>query len=62
MSKIRRALLSVSDKTGVADLARALHELGVELLSDERLLLRAGERLLEFRVHRHGGPLLTRSF
>jgi phosphoribosylaminoimidazolecarboxamide formyltransferase/IMP cyclohydrolase len=33
MSKIRRALLSVSDKTGVADLARALHELGVELLS-----------------------------
>ena len=33
MSKIRRALLSVSDKTGIADLARQLHELGVELLS-----------------------------
>jgi phosphoribosylaminoimidazolecarboxamide formyltransferase/IMP cyclohydrolase len=33
MSKIRRALLSVSDKTGVADLAHQLHELGVELLS-----------------------------
>jgi len=33
MSKIRRALLSVSDKTGVAALARRLHELGVELLS-----------------------------
>jgi phosphoribosylaminoimidazolecarboxamide formyltransferase/IMP cyclohydrolase len=33
MTKIRRALLSVSDKTGVADLARQLHELGVELLS-----------------------------
>jgi phosphoribosylaminoimidazolecarboxamide formyltransferase/IMP cyclohydrolase len=33
MTKIRRALLSVSDKTGVADLARQLHELGIELLS-----------------------------
>jgi phosphoribosylaminoimidazolecarboxamide formyltransferase/IMP cyclohydrolase len=33
MSNVRRALLSVSDKTGVANLARRLHELGVELLS-----------------------------
>ncbi len=30
---IRRALLSVSDKSGIVDLARALHEAGVELLS-----------------------------
>lgn len=30
---IRRALLSVSDKAGLADLARALHERGVELVS-----------------------------
>jgi phosphoribosylaminoimidazolecarboxamide formyltransferase/IMP cyclohydrolase len=30
---IRRALLSVSDKTGLVDLARALTELGVELIS-----------------------------
>ncbi|MBE2295579.1 MAG: bifunctional phosphoribosylaminoimidazolecarboxamide formyltransferase/IMP cyclohydrolase [Phycisphaerales bacterium] len=30
---IRRALLSVSDKTGIVDFARALAELGVELLS-----------------------------
>ncbi|MFZ1827831.1 MAG: bifunctional phosphoribosylaminoimidazolecarboxamide formyltransferase/IMP cyclohydrolase [Candidatus Competibacteraceae bacterium] len=30
---IHRALLSVSDKTGVVDFSRALHELGVELLS-----------------------------
>ena len=30
---IRRALLSVSDKTGLLDFARALHERGVELLS-----------------------------
>ncbi|MDP3082160.1 MAG: bifunctional phosphoribosylaminoimidazolecarboxamide formyltransferase/IMP cyclohydrolase [Rubrivivax sp.] len=39
------ALLSVSDKTGVADFARALHELGVKLLSTggtARLLADAG--------------------
>ncbi len=30
---IRRALISVSDKTGLVDTARALHELGVELIS-----------------------------
>jgi phosphoribosylaminoimidazolecarboxamide formyltransferase/IMP cyclohydrolase len=32
-TKIRRALLSVSDKTGIEALALALHELGVELSS-----------------------------
>ncbi len=32
-SKIRRALLSVSDKSGVVELARALADLGVELVS-----------------------------
>ena len=32
-TKIQRALLSVWDKTGLVDLARALHELGVELVS-----------------------------
>jgi len=31
--KIRRALLSVSDKSGLLELAQALHRLGVELLS-----------------------------
>ncbi len=30
---VRRALLSVSDKTGLVDFARALHEAGVELVS-----------------------------
>jgi phosphoribosylaminoimidazolecarboxamide formyltransferase/IMP cyclohydrolase len=30
---VRRALLSVSDKTGVIDLARALAERGVDLVS-----------------------------
>lgn len=33
ITPIRRALLSVSDKTGIVDLARALTERGVELLS-----------------------------
>ena len=33
MSKIQRALISVSDKTGIAALAQSLHELGTELLS-----------------------------
>ena len=33
MSKVKRALLSVSDKSGIADLGRALHSLGVELVS-----------------------------
>ncbi len=32
-TKIERALLSVWDKTGLVDLARALHEMGVELVS-----------------------------
>jgi phosphoribosylaminoimidazolecarboxamide formyltransferase/IMP cyclohydrolase len=42
---VRRALLSVSDKAGVADFARGLHELGVELLSTggtHKLLTDAG--------------------
>ena len=33
LQPLRRALLSVSDKTGLIDLARALHDRGVELLS-----------------------------
>ncbi len=42
---VRRALISVSDKTGIVDFARALHGLGVELLSTggtARLLGEAG--------------------
>ena len=31
--KVRRALLSVSDKTGIVDFARGLASLGVELVS-----------------------------
>ncbi|WP_298676485.1 bifunctional phosphoribosylaminoimidazolecarboxamide formyltransferase/IMP cyclohydrolase [uncultured Lentibacter sp.] len=33
LAKVHRALLSVSDKTGLVDLAQALHARGVELLS-----------------------------
>lgn len=33
MPAIRRALLSVSDKTGIVDFARSLHAAGIELLS-----------------------------
>ncbi len=33
MGKVRRALVSVSDKTGLIDFARGLDELGVEILS-----------------------------
>ena len=33
MPKIERALLSVTDKTGVVDLAKQLHEHGIELIS-----------------------------
>ncbi|MDE2491787.1 MAG: bifunctional phosphoribosylaminoimidazolecarboxamide formyltransferase/IMP cyclohydrolase [Elusimicrobia bacterium] len=32
-ARVKRALLSVSDKTGVVELARGLHDLGVELVS-----------------------------
>lgn len=43
--KVRRALLSVSDKSGVVEFAKALQELGVELISTggtARLLKEAG--------------------
>ena len=33
MNPIQRALISVSDKTGIVDFARALHQAGVEILS-----------------------------
>jgi phosphoribosylaminoimidazolecarboxamide formyltransferase / IMP cyclohydrolase len=45
VSQIRRALLSVSDKTGLVELARGLAEMGVELLSTggtARALAQAG--------------------
>ena len=51
---IRRALISVSDKAGLLDLARALARHGVELLStggSARALLDAGLDVIEVGVH-----------
>lgn len=33
MGKIKRAIISVTDKSGIVDLAKELHELGVDILS-----------------------------
>ena len=49
-AKIRRALISVSDKHGIEEFARSLHELGVELVSTggtARLLAEAGIPVVE---------------
>src|SRR5580700_4932129 len=49
MARIQRALLSVTDKTGIVDFARALTALGVEILSTGgtyRVLKEAGIRPL----------------
>jgi phosphoribosylaminoimidazolecarboxamide formyltransferase/IMP cyclohydrolase len=54
VSKIERALLSVSDKSGIVALARALSELGVELVSTggtAQLLQKEGVRVTEVSAH-----------
>jgi len=54
MNPIRRALLSVSDKTGIVDFANALAERDVELLSTggtARLLTEAGLDVIEVSDH-----------
>jgi phosphoribosylaminoimidazolecarboxamide formyltransferase/IMP cyclohydrolase len=54
MNKIQRALLSVSDKTGVLELAKQLEQLGVELLSTggtAKLLQEAGVAVKEVSEH-----------
>jgi phosphoribosylaminoimidazolecarboxamide formyltransferase/IMP cyclohydrolase len=50
VSKLKRALLSVSDKSGIVELARELGALGVEILSTggtARLLEKEGVRVIE---------------
>ncbi len=50
MAKVERALISVSDKTGVVDLSRFLTSIGVEILSSggtARLLRTAGLEVIE---------------
>jgi len=54
MNKVQRALLSVSDKTGVLELAQQLSRLGVELLSTggtAKLLQEAGLPVKEVSEH-----------
>ena len=54
MNKVQRALLSVSDKTGVLELATELTRLGVELLSTggtAKLLQDAGLAVKEVSEH-----------
>ncbi len=54
LSPVRRALLSVSDKTGIVEFARELKERGVELLSTggtARLLVRHGIPVKEVAEH-----------
>lgn len=54
MNKIQRALLSVSDKTGIVEFATRLHELDIELLSTggtARLLAEAGLPVTEVSSH-----------
>src|SRR6185312_7510387 len=53
-SKIGRALISVSDKTGLVDLARALARHGVEILStggSAKALADAGLKVVEVGAH-----------
>ncbi|HFC97187.1 MAG TPA: IMP cyclohydrolase [Thermosulfurimonas dismutans] len=50
MIPIRRALISVTDKTGVADFARALREMGVEIISTggtARVIREAGVEVID---------------
>ncbi len=54
MEKVRRALLSVSDKTGLVELARALASAGVELLSTggtARALRDAGLQVMDLSAY-----------
>ena len=54
MSKIRQALISVSDKDGVVEFSQALHALGVKILSTggtARLLEKSGVPVTEVSAH-----------
>ncbi|HUQ26806.1 MAG TPA: bifunctional phosphoribosylaminoimidazolecarboxamide formyltransferase/IMP cyclohydrolase, partial [Burkholderiales bacterium] len=54
MSKVARALLSVSDKSGIVELARALAAAGVQIISTggtAKLLEKEGIRVTEVSAH-----------
>ena len=56
MGKIERALISVSDKAGVVDFAKALLTHGVEILSTggTAQLLGLNRNTLRKKLHQHG--------
>ncbi|MCV2509561.1 MAG: bifunctional phosphoribosylaminoimidazolecarboxamide formyltransferase/IMP cyclohydrolase, partial [Neisseriaceae bacterium] len=50
MSSVKRALISVSDKTGVVEFAQELEKLGMEIISTggtAKLLADAGVKIIE---------------
>jgi phosphoribosylaminoimidazolecarboxamide formyltransferase/IMP cyclohydrolase len=54
MSKIKRALVSVSDKTGVVDLAKALADMNIEILSTggtAKIIRKAGLKVKDISEH-----------
>ena len=61
---VRRALISVSDKTGLLDLAEALAEAGVEIVSTGSTASRRAARLALARAARptcaQSGPVAAR--
>ena len=50
---IRRALISVSDKSGLVELAEKLSEMGVEIISTGGTLAKIKEAGVGFRKARH---------
>jgi phosphoribosylaminoimidazolecarboxamide formyltransferase / IMP cyclohydrolase len=61
VSKLKRALLSVSDKSGIVELARGLAALGVEILSTggtARLLEKEGIRVIEVASYTGSAEML----
>ncbi len=58
MAKMQRALISVTDKTGIAEFARGLSELGIEILSTgavDKALAQAGLRTTDIGfISAHG--------
>ncbi len=62
MTKVRRAILSVSDKTGLVDFAKGLAQLGVEILSTggtARVLSEAGVPLKSVSEHTGAPEILN---
>lgn len=54
MIKVKRALISVSDKTGIVEFAKTLHELGVEIISTggtAKMIKNSGIPVIEVSVY-----------